>query len=71
MQHMRSENPSLVGRDHLAYRGYYAPVNKVVDGDVSYLLALLICSFARPTPRCRMPASRRLLATWIATSERC
>jgi splicing factor 3B subunit 3 len=31
---MRSENTSLVGRDHLAYRGYYAPVKAVVDGDL-------------------------------------
>ncbi|EIW73243.1 hypothetical protein TREMEDRAFT_37240 [Tremella mesenterica DSM 1558] len=32
--HMRSQNISLVGRDHLAYRGYYAPVMGVVDGDL-------------------------------------
>lgn len=32
--HMRSEAPSLVGRDHLHYRGYYAPVKAVVDGDL-------------------------------------
>jgi splicing factor 3B subunit 3 len=31
---MRSQNVSLVGRDHLAYRGYYAPVKSVVDGDL-------------------------------------
>lgn len=33
-QHIRSLNTSLVGRDHLAYRGYYAPVKGVVDGDL-------------------------------------
>lgn len=32
--HIRSLNTSLVGRDHLAYRGYYAPVKAVVDGDL-------------------------------------
>src|ERR1700761_3532045 len=32
-QHMRSEQLSLVGRDQLAWRGYYAPVKAVVDGD--------------------------------------
>lgn len=31
---MRTQNTSLVGRDHLAYRGYYAPVKGVVDGDL-------------------------------------
>jgi splicing factor 3B subunit 3 len=31
---MRAANVSLVGRDHLAYRGYYAPVMGVVDGDL-------------------------------------
>lgn len=33
-QHMRAQNVSLVGRDHLAYRGYYVPVLDVVDGDL-------------------------------------
>ena len=33
-QHMRAQNISLVGRDHLAYRGYYAPIKAVVDGDL-------------------------------------
>ncbi|RSH89543.1 pre-mRNA-splicing factor rse1 [Saitozyma podzolica] len=32
--HMRAQNVSLVGRDHLAYRGYYVPVLDVVDGDL-------------------------------------
>jgi splicing factor 3B subunit 3 len=31
---MRAQNVSLVGRDHLAYRGYYAPIMRVVDGDL-------------------------------------
>lgn len=39
--HMRSEAPSLVGRDHLAYRGYYAPVKAVVDGDLCETYARL------------------------------
>lgn len=38
---MRSENTSLVGRDHLAYRGYYAPVKAVVDGDLCESYSLL------------------------------
>lgn len=33
-QHMRAERVSLVGRDHLAWRGYYVPVKAVVDGDL-------------------------------------
>ncbi len=34
--HLRQEaaTASLVGRDHLSYRGYYAPVKSVVDGDL-------------------------------------
>ena len=28
-------SPSLVGRDHLAYRSYYFPVKSVIDGDLS------------------------------------
>ncbi|KAL7420211.1 pre-mRNA-splicing factor rse1 [Cryptotrichosporon argae] len=39
--HMRSLNTSLVGRDHLAYRGYYAPVKAVVDGDLCESFGLL------------------------------
>jgi splicing factor 3B subunit 3 len=38
---MRAENVSLVGRDHLAYRGYYAPVMGVVDGDLCESFGLL------------------------------
>lgn len=33
-QHMRGEQSSLVGRDQLAWRGYYVPVKAVVDGDL-------------------------------------
>jgi splicing factor 3B subunit 3 len=35
-QHMRTELTAfgLVGRDHLSWRGYYAPVKAVVDGDL-------------------------------------
>ncbi|KAJ6569520.1 CPSF A subunit region-domain-containing protein [Mycena capillaripes] len=33
-QHMRAEQGSLVGRDHLSWRGYYVPVKGVVDGDL-------------------------------------
>ncbi|WFD27989.1 pre-mRNA-splicing factor rse1 [Malassezia nana] len=32
--HMRQEDMSLVGRDHLAFRGHYAPVKAVIDGDL-------------------------------------
>ncbi|KAG0149752.1 hypothetical protein CROQUDRAFT_104890 [Cronartium quercuum f. sp. fusiforme G11] len=39
--HMRTELPSLVGRDHLAYRGYYFPVKNCVDGDLCESFALL------------------------------
>lgn len=31
---MRSQNISLIGRDHLAYRGYYVPIKATVDGDL-------------------------------------
>lgn len=40
-QHMRSEKLSLVGRDHLAWRGYYVPVKAVVDGDLCEQFARL------------------------------
>lgn len=32
--HLRQETSSLVGRDHLAYRGAYVPVKGTVDGDL-------------------------------------
>ena len=38
---MRSEKSSLVGRDHLAWRGYYVPVKSVVDGDLCEQFARL------------------------------
>jgi splicing factor 3B subunit 3 len=40
-QHMRGEQLSLVGRDQLAWRGYYAPVKSVVDGDLCEMFARL------------------------------
>ncbi|KAI0786785.1 CPSF A subunit region-domain-containing protein [Abortiporus biennis] len=40
-QHMRTEQISLVGRDHLAWRGYYVPVKAVVDGDLCETFARL------------------------------
>ncbi|CEH18667.1 pre-mrna-splicing factor rse1 [Ceraceosorus bombacis] len=40
--HLRQEaTSSVVGRDHLAYRGYYAPVKGVVDGDLCETYGLL------------------------------
>jgi splicing factor 3B subunit 3 len=32
--HMRSYNPPLCGRDHLAFRSFYFPVKNVIDGDL-------------------------------------
>ncbi|KAF5346737.1 hypothetical protein D9756_010409 [Leucocoprinus leucothites] len=43
-QHMRTEQVSLVGRDHLAWRGYYVPVKAVVDGDLCEMYAKLPAS---------------------------
>ncbi|EPT04569.1 hypothetical protein FOMPIDRAFT_95487 [Fomitopsis schrenkii] len=43
-QHMRTEQLSLVGRDHLAWRGYYVPVKGVVDGDLCETFARLPAS---------------------------
>ncbi|OBZ70629.1 Pre-mRNA-splicing factor RSE1 [Grifola frondosa] len=40
-QHMRTEQGSLVGRDHLSWRGYYVPVKGVVDGDLCETFAQL------------------------------
>ncbi|KAH9992487.1 CPSF A subunit region-domain-containing protein [Russula vinacea] len=40
-QHIRTEQTSLVGRDHLAWRGYYVPVKAVVDGDLCETFARL------------------------------
>ena len=42
--HMRTEQISLVGRDHLAWRGYYVPVKAVVDGDLCEAFARLPAS---------------------------
>ncbi|KAF5707948.1 pre-mRNA-splicing factor rse-1 [Fusarium mundagurra] len=38
---MRSEDQSLVGRDHLMYRGYYVPAKGVIDGDLCERFRLL------------------------------
>ncbi|KAF5543008.1 pre-mRNA-splicing factor rse-1 [Fusarium mexicanum] len=38
---MRAENPSLVGRDHLMYRGYYVPAKGLIDGDLCERFRLL------------------------------
>jgi splicing factor 3B subunit 3 len=40
-QHMRTEDPPLAGRDHLLYRGYYAPVKGAIDGDLCERFTLL------------------------------
>ncbi|KAF5686283.1 pre-mRNA-splicing factor rse-1 [Fusarium circinatum] len=39
--HMRAEDPSPVGRDHLMYRGYYVPAKGVIDGDLCERFRLL------------------------------
>lgn len=39
--HMRSEDKPLSGRDHLMYRGYYAPPKSVIDGDLCERFVLL------------------------------
>ncbi|KAF4999590.1 hypothetical protein FGRMN_2338 [Fusarium graminum] len=38
---MRAEDTSPVGRDHLMYRGYYVPVQGVIDGDLCERFRLL------------------------------
>ena len=43
-QHIRTEQISLVGRDHLAWRSYYVPVKAVVDGDLCETFARLPAS---------------------------
>lgn len=35
------QQPPLAGRDHLMYRGYYAPVKGVIDGDLCEMYLLL------------------------------
>jgi len=40
-QHMRTEQLSLIGRDHLSWRGYYTPVKACVDGDLCEMFARL------------------------------
>ncbi|KAI0372221.1 hypothetical protein BV20DRAFT_1112140 [Pilatotrama ljubarskyi] len=40
-QHLRAEQLSLVGRDHLAWRGYYIPVKAVTDGDLCEMFGRL------------------------------
>lgn len=36
--HLRAEQPSLCGRDHLSYRSYYMPVKVCILISQSYLL---------------------------------
>lgn len=38
---IREEAPSLVGRDHLIFRGYYVPAKGVIDGDLCELFFTL------------------------------
>lgn len=38
---LASQNPPLAGRDHLIYRGYYAPCKGVIDGDLCETFLLL------------------------------
>ena len=38
---MAAQHPPLAGRDHLIYRGYYAPVKGVIDGDLCEMYFLL------------------------------
>ncbi|CAI7667469.1 unnamed protein product [Penicillium bialowiezense] len=38
---MATTQPPLAGRDHLMYRGYYAPVKGVIDGDLCEMYLLL------------------------------
>ncbi|KAG5960086.1 Pre-mRNA-splicing factor rse1 [Claviceps cyperi] len=40
-QHLRTEDAPLAGRDHLMYRGYYAPVKGIIDGDLCERYILL------------------------------
>ncbi|KAF7366281.1 hypothetical protein MSAN_00884300 [Mycena sanguinolenta] len=40
-QQIRGEQGTLVGRDHLSWRGYYAPVKGIVDGDLCETFHLL------------------------------
>ena len=40
-QHMRTQGLSIVGRDHLSWRGYYVPVKAAVDGDLCEAFAHL------------------------------
>ncbi|KAI0789091.1 mono-functional DNA-alkylating methyl methanesulfonate N-term-domain-containing protein [Abortiporus biennis] len=46
-QHMRTEQINLIGRDHLAWRGYYVPVKAVVDGDLCENFARLTANKQR------------------------
>ncbi|ORY86166.1 CPSF A subunit region-domain-containing protein [Protomyces lactucae-debilis] len=38
---LRTEDEPLAGRDHMMYRGYYAPPKSVIDGDLCERYALL------------------------------
>ncbi|KAI6196006.1 CPSF-A domain-containing protein [Aphelenchoides besseyi] len=54
--HMQVEFPPLCGRDHLAYRSFYAPCKNVIDGDICEQFNMLeankqqtiAMSFSRP-----------------------
>jgi splicing factor 3B subunit 3 len=39
--HMRQEAPPLLGQDHMAFRSYYIPCRKVIDGDLCEAFAIL------------------------------
>lgn len=45
--HIRAENISLVGRDHLHYRSYYFPCKNVIDGDLCEIFSTLEASKQR------------------------
>lgn len=43
-QALRRRGPSIVGRDHLVYRGYYSPVRSVIDGDLVSQFSQLVAT---------------------------
>jgi splicing factor 3B subunit 3 len=73
-QHIHTEQTSLVGRDHLAWRGYYVPVKAVVDEDLCETFSMLPpgkqCSIAGELDRIVGESSCTVTASGFREDER-
>ena len=79
--HLRSENPPLCGRDHLAFRSFYFPVKViyltpscVTEKKITFFLSfrvLLMAISASSSIRSTLANRKRSLMIWIERQTKC